>query len=144
MIDHRDHKRRVSRQCVSACATWDDAVSSMRKDTIRTWNISHLHVSKSNYPYKIHYKIYFVYITKINNNCTLLCILHEYRSGKDFPHRLHFRGLSDVCNFCTWIRRSVLRPHFAGQSSHANTGFSDTKKSKHWIHITLLLCCVVN
>lgn len=57
---------------------------------------------------------------------TLLCILQEYLSGKDLPQRLHLSGLSEVCSFCTWMRRSVLRPHLAGHNSQAYTGFSDT------------------
>lgn len=50
--------------------------------------------------------------------------LYVYLSGKDFPHLLHLRGLSEVWSFCTCIRRSVLRPHVVGHNSHWNTGLS--------------------
>lgn len=36
-------------------------------------------------------------------------------------------GTSLVCNFWTWIRRSVFRPQVVGHSSHWKTGFSPTE-----------------
>lgn len=36
-------------------------------------------------------------------------------------------GSSEVWSFCTWIRKSVFRPHVVGHNSHWNTGLSPTE-----------------
>lgn len=67
--------------------------------------------------------------TLIKHRLTILT-LQLYLSGNDLPHLLHFKGLSEVCNFCTWIRKSVFLPQVVGQRSHWKIGLSPTEKTK--------------